>query len=167
MEFMYYELHISLENIFSYSKAQIHIPEKSSIKKSIMPFDCLYDRNSENYVSATSLKQRDIFRIWRHYLKLCKQLNSNDYLPERLLTAYNFALENNLEYEVVEIEIIRGDLNKDLKITIDDVVYLLMYTYFPSAYEINQYPDFNKDGVINTDDAIYLLMHIYYFLTYF
>ena len=48
------------------------------------------------------------------------------------------------------------------KITIDDVVYLLMYTYFPSAYEINQYPDFNKDGVINTDDAIYLLMHIYF-----
>jgi hypothetical protein len=75
---------------------------------------------------------------------------------------YNFALENNLEYEVVEIEIIRGDLNQDLKITIDDVIYLLMYTYFPTAYEINQYPDFNKDGVINTDDAIYLLMHTYF-----
>ncbi len=75
---------------------------------------------------------------------------------------YNFALENNLEYEVVEVEIIPGDLNKDLQITIDDVIYLLMYTYFPSSYEINQYPDFNKDGVINTDDAIYLLMHTYF-----
>ena len=73
-----------------------------------------------------------------------------------------FVTENNLNYEIVEMEIVRGDLNSDLRITIDDVIYLLMYTYFPSAYEINQYPDFNKDGVINTDDAIYLLMHIYF-----
>jgi hypothetical protein len=73
-----------------------------------------------------------------------------------------FVTKNNLNYEIVEMEIVRGDLNSDLRITIDDVIYLLMYTYFPTAYEINQYPDFNKDGVINTDDAIYLLMHTYF-----
>ena len=93
MEFMYYELHIDLEYIFSYSKSQIYRPSKSPNKNNRTLSDLFWNKDPEMFGFSDPLNQRDIFKIWRHYLRLCKQLNSNDYLPERLLTAYNFALE--------------------------------------------------------------------------
>ena len=93
MEFMYYELHISMEDILSYPKSQIYRPRNPDLKKVGMLLGFLYNEDDEMFGVDGALNQRDIFKIWRHYLKLCKQLNNNDYFPQRLLTAYNFALE--------------------------------------------------------------------------
>ena len=55
-----------------------------------------------------------------------------------------------------------GDLDGDEKITDKDAIYLLMHSYFPEDYPVNQPLDYNNDGLINDKDAIYLLMHCYF-----
>ena len=55
-----------------------------------------------------------------------------------------------------------GDLDGDEKITDKDAIYLLMHSYFPDDYPVNQPLDYNNDGLINDKDAIYLLMHCYF-----
>ncbi len=55
-----------------------------------------------------------------------------------------------------------GDLNQDGKITDADAVYLLMHTFFPSTYPLEQSCDFNKDGELTDSDAVYLLMHTFF-----
>ena len=55
-----------------------------------------------------------------------------------------------------------GDLDGDEKITDKDAIYLLMHSYFPDDYPVDQPLDYNNDGLINDKDAIYLLMHCYF-----
>ena len=52
-----------------------------------------------------------------------------------------------------------GDIDGNDEVDSADSEYLLMHTYFPSEYPLNQDCDFNSDGKINSDDAIYLLKH--------
>lgn len=57
---------------------------------------------------------------------------------------------------------IAGDLDGNEAVNTSDVIYLLMHTYFPDAYPVEQDSDYTGDGVINTQDVIYLLMHTYF-----
>ncbi|MBQ0110897.1 MAG: hypothetical protein KBS41_03110 [Oscillospiraceae bacterium] len=55
-----------------------------------------------------------------------------------------------------------GDLDDDGFVTDADAVYLLMNTFFPEQYEVNQPCDFDGDGFITDADAVYLLMYTFF-----
>lgn len=59
-------------------------------------------------------------------------------------------------------EYIVGDLNEDDSITDADAIYLLMQTFFPGDYPVEQDCDFNGDGAVTDADAIYLLMYTFF-----
>ncbi len=61
---------------------------------------------------------------------------------------------------------IAGDLNGDDKVTDADAVYLLMHTFFPDTYPVDQDCDYNGDGKITDADAVYLLMYTFFPSTY-
>ena len=71
--------------------------------------------------------------------------------------------QGNAVYTAVFVrQYIIGDLDGDEKITDKDAIYLLMHSYFPDDYPVDQPLDYNNDGLINDKDAIYLLMHCYF-----
>ena len=55
-----------------------------------------------------------------------------------------------------------GDIDENDLIDANDAIYLLMYTFFPTDYAVNQTADFDKSGKIDANDAIYLLMHTFF-----
>ena len=57
---------------------------------------------------------------------------------------------------------ILGDINGDETINDADAVYLLMHTFFPEDYPINQVGDFNGDNSVTDADAVYLLMYTFF-----
>ena len=59
-----------------------------------------------------------------------------------------------------------GDLDGNEGITSDDAVYLLMNTFFPETYPLDQPADFDGNGTVTSDDAVYLLMHTFFQETY-
>lgn len=61
-----------------------------------------------------------------------------------------------------DFDVEKGNIDGDEKITDKDAIHLLMYSYFPEDYPVNQSCDFNDDGVISDKDAIYLLMYCYF-----
>ncbi len=61
-----------------------------------------------------------------------------------------------------DFDVEKGNIDGDERITDKDAIHLLMYSYFPEDYPVNQSCDFNDDGVISDKDAIYLLMHCYF-----
>lgn len=63
LEFMFYELDLPLNKIFSY------------------------------WIDQTHLVSGDLFIKWAHYLHLCIDLGITDYFPDSFITAYNHALE--------------------------------------------------------------------------
>ena len=57
---------------------------------------------------------------------------------------------------------IPGDIDGVEGITDADAEYLLMYTFFPEDYPVNQECDFNGDGLVNDADAEHLLMYTFF-----
>lgn len=57
---------------------------------------------------------------------------------------------------------ITGDVNGNGEITDADAVHLLMYTFFPEDYPVNQPCDFNNDGNVTDADAVHLLMYTFF-----
>lgn len=55
-----------------------------------------------------------------------------------------------------------GDIDSSDGITDADAEYLLMHTFFPEDYPVNQECDFNGDGKVNDADAEYLLMYTFF-----
>lgn len=55
-----------------------------------------------------------------------------------------------------------GDIDGVDGITDADAVYLLMHTFFPDDYPVNQNCDFNGDGIVTDADAVYLLMFTFF-----
>ena len=61
-----------------------------------------------------------------------------------------------------KITAVPGDLDDNGVVDNDDLVYLLMYTFFPDEYPVNQDCDFDKSGEIDNDDLVYLLMYTFF-----
>lgn len=65
-------------------------------------------------------------------------------------------------FKINLINYIPGDLDGVEGITDADAIYLLMHTYFPEDYPLEQPCDFNGDGAVTDADAVYLLMYTYF-----
>lgn len=94
LEFMYYNLHIDLYNIFNYAIDQVfrHRKKKDRKKNGLLSIFSDYSEDEMFGVSG-EITHNELFDMWRHYLRLCAELGHTDYLPERFLTAYNYVLE--------------------------------------------------------------------------
>ena len=64
--------------------------------------------------------------------------------------------------EMLDVPYVLGDIDGVEGITDADAEYLLMYTFFPEDYPVNQECDFNGDGKVNDADAEHLLMYTFF-----
>jgi hypothetical protein len=61
---------------------------------------------------------------------------------------------------------LKGDVDNDSDVDLDDAIYLLYHVNFKDTYPVSQPVDFNGDGKEDLDDAIYLLYHVNFKDTY-
>ena len=85
LEWMYYTLGLPLDSIFNYASDQMQTPAKPGEDRGFLFGD--------SFLSEHSISARECCKMWRHYLHLCHELGWTDYLPERFIAAYNYALE--------------------------------------------------------------------------
>lgn len=89
LEWMYYTLQIPVEYIFSYTRDQV----SDGYTKPVSKGKGLHFSIPDSIFDKGGVSCRELFTRWRHYLHLCIELGWTDYMPDRLITAYNLALE--------------------------------------------------------------------------
>lgn len=62
--------------------------------------------------------------------------------------------------------LLKGDVNNDGNVNLDDAIYLLYHVNFSVTYPVDQPVDFDGNGKEDLDDAIYLLYHVNFSATY-
>lgn len=68
----------------------------------------------------------------------------------------------NVAGKITVCSVAPGDVDGNESIDKDDAIYLLMHSFFPEDYPVNQEADYTGDGEVNKDDAIHLLMHTFF-----
>ena len=87
LEWMFYELKIPLDTIFSYIHDQLFEPQKPVSRQNRL------HGLAQNILDGPQIAPRRLFEQWRHYLHLCSDLGWTDYTPMSFITSYNRALE--------------------------------------------------------------------------
>ena len=98
LEWMLYDLGIPIDVIFNYVQDQLSAaPEpKKSLSEALISINA-----PRNLFWTGQLDRRDLFGYWRHYLRICAEIEWTDYLPTSLITAYNNALEQTGQQPVI------------------------------------------------------------------
>ena len=85
LEWMFYDLRLSLDDIFNYVGDQLFSPgNRNTVTSGLL---------STSFLGENGLQTRDVFFWWRNYLHICEKQGWTDYMPERFITEYNKALE--------------------------------------------------------------------------
>lgn len=71
-------------------------------------------------------------------------------------------LDKTATFEVEVKDYTPGDIDGVEGINDRDAVYLLMHSFFPEDYPLNQSGDFDGDNDVDDRDAVYLLMHSFF-----
>lgn len=114
LEFMYYVIKLPIETIFTYSRIQLDLPlhrdnenfPLSSIR--IHMGKSLMDDSKSPFMP---LDAYEIFLKWHDYLTGCNALDTDDYTPRCLLTAYNEQLVK-MGFEPILYKPISGPIRK-------------------------------------------------------
>lgn len=77
-------------------------------------------------------------------------------------TNTNYVSESSTPFTVETKAYTSGNIDGVEGVTDADAEYLLMYTFFPEDYPVNQSCDFNGDGFVNDADAEHLLMYTFF-----
>ena len=85
---------------------------------------------------------------------------THDEVGKQLFTC-TVCLDTKTE-DIPKLSGVVGDVDGNSEITSSDAIYLLMHTFYPEDYPVEQESDFNGDGNTNSSDAIYLLMYTFY-----
>jgi len=73
----------------------------------------------------------------------------------------NSNTEVSIQLEVTSPEVLKGDINGDGVVNLNDAIYLAKHVAGWTGYEvIHAKGDINGDGVVNLNDAIYLAKHV-------
>lgn len=89
LEWLFYDLRLSLEDIFNYASDQLSTPV---LKDQQHSFDAPF-KLAASMFHEPGISTRMLFKQWCDYLHMCMDLGWTDYLPERFITRYNQALE--------------------------------------------------------------------------
>ena len=68
----------------------------------------------------------------------------------------------NVAGQITIYSVAPGDVDGNESLDKNDAIYLLMHSFFPEDYPINQEADYNGNGTVDKDDAIHLLMHTFF-----
>lgn len=68
----------------------------------------------------------------------------------------------NVAGQLTVYSVTPGDVDGNESVDKDDAIYLLMHSFFPEDYPINQEADYNGNGMVDKDDAIHLLMYTFF-----
>ena len=68
----------------------------------------------------------------------------------------------NVAGQITVYSVAPGDVDGNESVDKDDAIYLLMHSFCPEDYPINQEADYNGNGMVDKDDAIHLLMYTFF-----
>ena len=84
---------------------------------------------------------------------------------DAVITVGNTAVEKDVTLVYVPAYL-KGDVDNDGDVDLDDAIYLLYHVNFKETYPVNQSVDFDGSGAADLDDAIHLLYHVNFKDTY-
>ena len=157
----------------SYSVGKISATESGGYIAAIVAYqtggtvtDCYYLDNINigvGYVDYSISNTPETIKLNKENMQNLSNFNGFDF--DSIWT-----MDGNAEYpypelksvEMIYVPYVLGDIDGVEGITDADAEYLLMYTFFPEDYPVNQECDFNGDGKVNDADAEHLLMFTFF-----